>query len=80
MKTHQCAGKEFLFPNEETVIRIPWTKGNDYRWNELCADVVEVFGLPGNRFVSHPTMDHMDFHFKNKKDADLCRILLSEKL
>lgn len=80
MKVHQCVGKEFLFPNEETVIRVPWTKGNNYKWNELCADVVEVFGLPGNRFVSHPTMDHMDFHFKSKKDADLCRILLSEKL
>ena len=80
MKTHQCVGKEFLFPNKETVIRVQWTKGMDYKWNELCADVVEVFGLPGNRFISRPTVDYMDFHFKSKKDADLCRIILSEKL
>lgn len=80
MKKHECVGKEFLFPDEEMVIRVPWEKDKNYKWNELCADVVEVFGLPGDRFTSHPTMHHMDFYFKNKRDADLCRILLSEKL
>jgi len=42
--------------------------------------VLEVFGLPGDRFVYHPFEDFMEFHFKSKKDADLCRILLSEKI
>ena len=49
-------------------------------WNELCANILEVFGLPGDRYISHPTADFMTFTFKNKKDADMCRILLSEHL
>jgi len=42
--------------------------------------VLEVFGLPGERYATHPKHDAMFFDFKNKKDADLCRILLSERL
>jgi len=39
-----------------------------------------VFGLPGNKFVSHPKPDSMEFYFKSKKDAELCKILLSERI
>jgi hypothetical protein len=42
--------------------------------------VLEVFGLPGHRFVYRPHEDHMVFEFKTKKDQTLCKILLSEKL
>jgi len=52
---------------------VPW-------WNECCAQVLEVFGLPGHRFVYRPHEDHMVFEFKTKKDQTLCKILLSEKL
>ena len=61
-------------------VSIPWQGQREYWWNETCADVLEVFGLPGDRFMSRPTTDKMDFYFKSKKDADLCRILLSERL
>ena len=42
--------------------------------------VLEVFGLPGDRYESKPETDYMSFTFKNEKDATLCRILLSERL
>ena len=61
-------------------IKIPWHNQDNNWWNETCADVVEVFGLPGDRFTSHPTENNMDFYFKSKKDADLCKILLSERI
>jgi len=61
-------------------IKISWQNQNNSWWNETCADVVEVFGLPGNRFTSHPKHDHMLFKFKSKKDYELCKILLSDKL
>ena len=48
--------------------------------DRLVAMVVEVFGLPGQRFVYSPTEDFMTFCFKSKKDAELCKILLSERL
>ena len=62
------------------VIAIPWKGQNKYWWNRACMDVLEVFGLPGGKFTSHPTEDSLEFYFKSKRDADLCQILLSEKL
>lgn len=61
-------------------VYIYWDNQKGFWWNETCAMVLEVFGLPGDRYTSHPDQDVMVFNFKNKKDADLCRILLSERL
>ena len=71
--------------NVETVesvyeIRLNWDNQNKYWWNQVCADVVEIFGLPGDRFTSHPYEDCMLFRFKSKKDYQLCKILLSDKI
>jgi hypothetical protein len=64
----------------EYDIFVPWKNQNNFWWNEICADVVEVFGLPGDRFTSHPYENFMLFKFKSKKDYELCKILLSEKI
>lgn len=64
----------------DQVVRIDWNNQHNQWWNETCADVLEVFGLPGNRFYYKPYSDYMTFTFKSKKDADICRLLLSEKL
>lgn len=77
-----------LFQRKETIVLVVnenevavlWDNQNGFWWNETCALVLEVFGLPGNRYESHPTENCMTFTFKNRKDADLCRILLSERL
>lgn len=49
-------------------------------WNEICAQVVEVFGLPGGRYDTAPAPDYLIFKFKNENDFRLCQILLSEFL
>jgi hypothetical protein len=69
-----------VIKNPECTVTVVWNNQNTDWWNECCAMVLEVFGLPGNRFVYHPYEDYMTFDFKNKKDADLCRILLSERI
>lgn len=61
-------------------VKVPWSYQSSSWWNEACADVIEVFGLPGDRFMSHPAPEYLDFYFKSEKDADLCRILLSDKI
>ncbi len=61
-------------------IRVDWNNQNGFWWNETCAMVLEGFGLPGNRFMYHPHEDYMTFNFKNEKDLNLCKILLSERL
>jgi len=66
--------------NESWEIKILWHNQDGKWWNEACADVVEVFGLPGDRFTSHPYEDCMLFRFKSKKDYQLCKILLSDRI
>lgn len=56
--------------NYQYTIRIPWRVGDTEEcWNETCAWAIEQFGLPGEKFITHPTIDYMDFAFKNKEDA-----------
>ncbi len=72
------------YPNEATIddrfnLYIEW-KQPTMPWNEICAKVVEVFGLPGDRYVSSPCTHFMLFRFYSEKDYRLCQILLSEYL
>ena len=78
---------DMLFQKKETIVStndheivVAWHNQDNLWWNETCAMVLDVFGLPGQRFVYKPFEDFMTFTFKSKKDADLCRILLSERL
>jgi hypothetical protein len=64
----------------DQIIIVHWNNQHNAWWNETCASVLEVFGLPGQRFYYKPYEQYMTFTFKSKKDADLCRILLSEKI
>ena len=61
-------------------VYIPWKKvrDRDPEWNEICAKVVEHFGLPGGRYTSHPAEDWMVFRFKDNQDHFMCKLLLSE--
>lgn len=62
-------------------IRVNWTnEQGTIWWNETCAMVLEVFGLPGHRFMYRPHIDHMIFEFASEKDAIMCKILLSDRL
>jgi hypothetical protein len=77
---HRNSGMIVAQVNEQNNVYVHWDNQNGFWWNETCAMVLEVFGLPGGRYTSHPEQDVMKFTFKSKKDADLCRILLSERL
>jgi hypothetical protein len=56
--------------NFQYTIRIPWRIGDTVqRWDETCTWAMETFGLPGDKFITHPTEDYMDFMFRNKEDA-----------
>ncbi len=52
------------------LVRIPWKHGDTVSsWNEVCAWALETFGLPGDKFITHPTDEFMDFIFVEEKDA-----------
>ena len=82
MKKHKIISKKHTATElgQTFTVRIPWKHQRNTWWNESCAMVIEVFGLPGDRYTSHPTMDYMDFYFKSPRDADMCKILLSERI
>jgi hypothetical protein len=54
-------------------VRIPWCDqdGNIAPWDVICVWALETFGLPGDRFTTHPTEDYMDFVFYSKQDAEI---------
>lgn len=55
---------------EGTKIRIPWKNGDTLaKWDETCIWAIEQYGLPGDKYVTHPTEDYMDFIFKDERDA-----------
>jgi len=63
-------------------IKVDWKLGQDSSkwWDKVCIDIMEVFGLPGDRYTSHPHTDCMLFRFNSHKDYQLCKILLSDKI
>jgi hypothetical protein len=63
--------------NPEQIVQVSWINGLNVAisWNEACAKVLEVFGLPGERFYYRPKEDYMIFIFKSVQDASRCRIL-----
>lgn len=61
-------------------VRINWTnEQGTIWWNECCAMVIEIFGLPGNRYIYKPNLDHMTFWFSSDKDSLMCKLLLSDR-
>lgn len=47
----------------------------DESWSELCARGIEVFGLPGDRYMTHVSENYMSWHFRDQHD--LCLFLLA---
>lgn len=63
MKTHH---------KDWTEVKIPWEiQQGKTPWNEVCAWALEEFGLPGDRYVTHPDADEMTFLFRDSEDAVL---------
>lgn len=60
-------------------VKVSWSPKTVPAWNECCAMVLEVFGLPGDRFLFRPKTDHMVFEFRLEADALMCKIMFSDR-
>ena len=58
--------------------RIVWTSDSELHWNEICAQVIEQFGLPGNRYFAEVGLLNMTVIFKNPQDLLLFKLKWSE--
>jgi len=47
-------------------------------WDEVCIRAIELFGLPGKRYITDIGGNCMDWIFKDSKDALLFKIKFSE--
>lgn len=45
-------------------------------WNELCAQILERFGLPGDLYTTEISADYMIFNFKTAEDALIAKLSL----
>jgi hypothetical protein len=58
--------------------RIVWASHVEMPWNEICAQVVEQFGLPGERYITEVGLLEMAFIFRDPKDLLLFKLKWSE--
>lgn len=68
---------EYKYP-----VVIPWSATLDSvsAWNEICAQGMEMFGLPGNKYVTEANVNDMTWYFRDPRDALLMTLKFSEHL
>jgi hypothetical protein len=61
---------------------IPWSPKLDTvtAWNEICAQGMEMFGLPGNRYITDANVNDMTWWFRDEQDALIMTLKFSEQL
>lgn len=76
-------GKRILKSSKYTHhCKISWASpyDNSIIWDRICIDAVELFGLPGNRYVTDITENDMTWSFASDQDALLFKLKFSEAI
>ena len=52
-------------------VTILWGAGaeNETQWNDISCWCIETFGLPGDRYITDISTQHMTWFFRQAKDA-----------
>jgi len=69
--------EKFKYP-----VAVPWSPKTDTvtAWNEICAQGMELFGLPGDRYITDANVNDMTWWFASEHDALLMKLKFSEQL
>jgi len=61
---------------------VPWSSKTDTvsAWNLVCADAMEMFGLPGDRYITDANVNDMTWWFRSEQDALLMTLKFSEQI
>jgi len=67
-------------PNYIYHCTIPWRDQANpmFYWDTLCADAVDLFGLPGDRYITDISEQSMTWSFNTSHDAVLFRLKFGE--
>jgi hypothetical protein len=71
-----------LKDNEYTYYcTIPWREGdNNQGWDKICISAIELFGMPGKRYVTYINQHQMSWIFKSESDQLLFKLKFSESV
>ena len=66
---------EFAHP-----VTVYWGRGSDTMdyWDRLCIASIELFGCPGDKFITDISADRMVWIFRDPKDAFIFKLKFSE--
>ena len=66
---------EFKYP-----VTIKWGRGADTMeyWDQLSISSIELFGCPGDKFITDIGPDKMTWSFRDPKDAFIFKLKFSE--
>ena len=69
-----------LEPGYPFHCKVLWTRRTDpiFYWDKLCAEAMEMFGVPGGRYVTTLTKHSMTWSFRDDRDAVLFRLKFGE--
>jgi len=58
-------------PEYNYPVTILWGPGaeNETQWNDITIWCIETFGLPGTRYITDITTEHMTWFFRSSQDA-----------
>lgn len=65
---------EYTYP-----VTIQWGPGaeNETQWNDISIWCIETFGLPGDRYITDISTEHMTWIFKTPQDAVFMKLKYS---
>ena len=77
LRLYTLRDAEYCYP-----VVIPWSSKLDTvsAWNEICAQGMEMFGLPGNRYITDANVTDMTWWFRDEQDALLMTLKFSETI
>jgi hypothetical protein len=61
-------------------VTIKWGRGADTMdyWDKLSISSIELFGLPGDKYITDITAEHMTWFFRNQQEALIFKLKFSE--
>ena len=60
-----------------TDIKVAWKDGVSVSdWPDKCVRIMESFGLPGDKYITHVTEGYMVFSFVEPEDAVMAKLII----
>lgn len=60
-----------------TEVKVAWKDGVSVSdWPDKCTRIMESFGLPGDKYITQVTENHMVFDFNDAEDAVMARLII----